>query len=75
MFIGHSQHDKNIKYLIGPTSARRIKKKSTYDDLVRAGVPDTGKVISDETIRELSDTGTAAGGIAAPGVDKKRGPG
>jgi hypothetical protein len=75
MLIGHSQHNAKQKILVGPTSARVIKKLSTYQDLVAAGVPDTGKVIRDETIRELSDTGSAAGGVAAPGVDKKRGPG
>jgi hypothetical protein len=75
MYIGHSQHNPKQKILVGPTSARVIRTSQTYHDLVAAGVPDTGKVVHDDTIRELSDSGTAAGGIAAPGVDRKRGPG
>ena len=74
MFIGHSQHNKDHKILVGPTSARRIEGQ-TYHNLRKNGVPDTGQVVTDETIRDLSDSGSAAGGVAAPGVDKKRGPG
>lgn len=74
MFFAHSQHNKDHWYLIGPTSARRVEAQ-TFHNLRDLGVPVVNKVVTDETIRDVSDTGTAKGGIAAPGVDEKRGPG
>lgn len=73
MLLAHSQHDRNVWFLIGPTSARQVE-PGTKRNLERLGVPVRG-VVADETIRDLSDTGTAAGGIASPGVDQRRGPG
>ena len=74
MFIGHSQHNKDHKILVGPTSARKIEGQ-TFHNLVKNGVPYTGEVVTDETIRDISDTGSAKGGVAAPGLDEKRGEG
>lgn len=74
MFIAHSQHNKDHKFLVGPTSVRKLEAQ-TYHNLRDLGVPVVNKAISDESIRDLSDSTTAAGGVAGPGVDTKRGPG
>jgi hypothetical protein len=74
MLIAQSQHNKDHKYLIGPASARKLDAQ-TLHNLRKLGVPEADDVVTDESIRFLSDTGTAAGGVAAPGVDTKTGPG